>query len=158
MVSESKSIKEQENKTYFWTSLKWYWFIAPSFYFLFIVPKMVGGNVVLTMGSEDMSTFLFQLLNYVMAGLMFVTNPTEQSKTGGADMFLKIALGQQFAAQNIFGILLTVLVWYKLPYKIDSSAINSNNSTKRYFKTNTISIIATTSLIIAIVLRIMSLN
>lgn len=118
MKSENKRKSKKKTNTYLWTSLKWYWFLVAAFYFLFILPKMFQADAGLTMEVADVLTLLFQVQNIILSGLMIMISPLERTKVGVADIFLKIAAVQQFIVGNIFGLLLTVFVWYRLPYKI----------------------------------------
>lgn len=136
--------KEKETETnkanwVLWSILKWYWLIVPTFYFLFMVP----GYLEDSSGLEPAVAFnlIFQLINYAFAGIMTVTNPTERSKTGLADKFLKAAAVQQFMVQNILGLILTVLVWYQLPYRVNPETVEPEEKEKWYFQPKTIYII-----------------
>lgn len=119
MVFERKEKITQEEskeiKTYFWTLLKWYWLLVPTFYFMFILPKLVqniGGGLL---SFTDISTLFFQTLNYIMVAIMVLIDPKERSRKGVADKFLKIGIFQQFFVQNIFGMIFVLLAWYQLP-------------------------------------------
>lgn len=146
-----KNETEQEKpKKYFWTFLKWYWFVVPSFYYILVLPKLVLNDAGSLVGGEDIFTILFQFLNYVLSGLMFVTNPLEQSKTGVADKFLKIAVAQQFIVQNIFGMILALLAWYNLPYRVKPEELSPEDTEKWSFKPKTILVLSTATLALSI--------
>lgn len=148
-VQHSKK-KQEKTKTYFWTILKWYWFIVPAFYYILILPRLVLNDAGPMVSGEDIFTILFQFLNFILSGLMFVTNPLERSKTGVADNFLKIAVTQQFIVQNIFGMILALLTWYNLPYRVKPEDVSPEDTKKWYFKPKTILILSGVSLAIAI--------
>lgn len=158
MVFERKEIKQEEPKTYFWTFLKWYWFIIPSFYYIVIIPRLAlneGGSLV---GGEDIFTMIFQFSNYVLSGLMFVTNPIEQTRTGVADKFLKIAVIQQIMIRNIFGVVLGLLAWYQLPTNGNIEFDESEGTNNWYFKPKTIVILSIVSLVLTLLTLIGYLN
>lgn len=157
MFFERKEVKQEKPKTFFWTFLKWYWFIVPSLYYILVVPSLAlneGGSLVT---GQDIFTMLFQLSNYILSGLMFVTNPMERSKNGVADKFLKIAVVQQIMLRNILGVILGLLAWYQLPETISRQQLeevdtesDSEEDRERYFKPKTILIIAVISLVLTI--------
>ena len=157
MGFDNKKENIKKTNSYAWTFLKWYWLIIPSFYFLVIFPKMYQTDAGLLMESGDVLTLVFQICSYIMAGLMFMINQSEQSKTGVADTFLKIAAVQQFLVRNIFGMFLTVLVWYRLPYKTDTSLIDTSKKKKLSFQPKTIIFISAINLTVTIILRIITL-
>src|SRR5690625_1288008 len=100
--------------------LKWYWLLIPTFYFLFFIPNTSQEGELAPSVAVNL---MLQIVNYGLAGIMIVTHPVEKSKTGLADNFLKLAAIQQFLAQKIFGRILTVIVWYQLPYKRDVETV-----------------------------------
>lgn len=140
MAFERKEVEKEKPKTMLWTLLKWYWLIVPTMFYLFIVPRAVqSGDGALHSG--DAFNLAFQLLNYGLAGLMMVTNPLERSKSGVADITLKMAVAQQFLAQNIFGLILTAIVWYQLPYNVSEDMVEKEDLEKWHFQPKTILII-----------------
>lgn len=153
MAFEYKKENQEEIKTYFWTILKWYWFIVPAFYFIVILPNITLNEGGASFGGGDVFTLLYQFLNFSMSGLMFVMHPIERSKIGVGDKFLKIATVQQFFTRNIFGVILIILAWYQLPYKVELETIDPEDEEKWYFKPKTILII--TIVILSLVLLTM---
>lgn len=141
MAFERKEIEKEKPKTILWSMLKWYWLLVPTFYFLFIIPGALQQSEGQTLAPDIVFNLVFQLINYGLAGIMTVTNPLERSKTGLADKFLKAAAVQQFLAQNIFGIILTVIVWYQLPYKVAPELVEPEELEKWHFEQKTIYII-----------------
>lgn len=152
---EDKKLAENK-KNYYWIFLKWYWLVTPVIYFAFILPEKAMSTGSLLMQGEDIFTLLFQFINMVMSGLMFASHPVEQSKTGHADIFLKMAAVQQFFVQNWFGLILTVITWYKLPYKVKEESIEEEN--KLYFQSKTILLIAGLGLVLSILSMIGNLS
>lgn len=152
MAFERKEVEKEKPKSVLWSILKWYWLLVPTFYFLIIVPGMLQQSE--GPGLEPAAAFnlVFQLINYGLAGIMTVTDPLERSKTGLADKFLKAAVAQQFLAQNIFGLILTVVVWYQLPYRVDPEMIEPEELEKWHFQPKTIYII--TGVILAVTLLV----
>lgn len=150
MAFERKEIKKEQPKTFYWNILKWYWLIIPTFYFLFLVPRATEGMETPEMSPDQVFALLFQLLNYSLAGIMTVTNPIERSKTGVADLILKIAIVQQFVAQNILGLILAIFVWYQLPYRIDPITLTEEEVVGWYFKPKTLLILTSITLGITI--------
>jgi len=142
-VFEQKEVSNKDKKpnTTFWTILRWYWILVPTLYFLFVVPNLAEGNETAMLQPAEVFNVLFQLLNLGLAGVMTVTAPIEQSKVGAADNILKVAAVQQFLVQNIFGLILTVIAWYKLPYKVDPAAITEEEAEKWHFETKTLYIL-----------------
>lgn len=137
---EQKQATKDEPTSVFWIILRWYWLIVPSIYFLFIVPGALEDGGVLAPGA--VFNLLFQLLNYGFAGIMTVTSPLERSKTGIADTYLKIAVAQQFLAQNILGTILSVVVWYQLPYKVNPEKVEPEEMEKWHFQPKTLKILS----------------
>ena len=140
MVFEKKEVKNNKPKTALWTGLKWYWLLVPTFFYLLIVPGVVE-NSNGTLESGDAFNLAFQLLNYGLAGLMVVTNPLERSKTGVADKFLKLAVVQQFLAQNYFGLILAVITWSQLPFKVTEDMVEPEELEQWSFQPKTIMIL-----------------
>lgn len=141
MAFERKEIESKKPKTIYWTILRWYWLIIPTIYFLIIVPSLTEGSNTPMLEPGDVFNLIFQMFNYALAGLMTVTAPTERSKSGIADTFLKMVAVQQFLVQNIFGIVLTVLVWYQLPYKVAPETVDPEEAEKWHFQPKTIFIL-----------------
>lgn len=140
MAFDRKEVEKEKPKTILWTLLKWYWLILPTMFYLFIVPNVIdSSNGVLHSG--DAFNLALQLLNYGLGGLMMVINPLERSKTGVADNFLKMAVAQQFLAQNIFGLILSAILWYQLPYKVTEDMVEPEELEKWHFQPKTILII-----------------
>lgn len=140
MAFDRKEVEKEKPKTILWTLLKWYWLIVPTMFYLFIVPNVIdSSNGVLHSG--DAFNLALQLLNYGLGGLMMVINPLERSKTGVADNFLKMAVAQQFLAQNIFGLILSAILWYQLPYKVTEDMVEPEELEKWHFQPKTILII-----------------
>lgn len=140
MAFDRKEVEKEKPKTILWTLLKWYWLIVPTMFYLFIVPNVIdSSNGVLLSG--DAFNLALQLLNYGLGGLMMVINPLERSKTGVADNFLKMAVAQQFLAQNIFGLILSAILWYQLPYKVTEDMVEPEELEKWHFQPKTILII-----------------
>lgn len=140
MAFDRKEVKKEKPKSILWTLLKWYWLIVPTMFYLFIVPNVIdSSNGVLHSG--DAFNLALQLLNYGLGGLMMVINPLERSKTGVADNFLKMAVAQQFLAQNIFGLILSAILWYQLPYKVTEDMVEPEELEKWHFQPKTILII-----------------
>ena len=150
MIFEQKETNTKKTKTYFWTILKWYWFIVPSILYIVILPRIVLTEGGPSFVNQDIFTMLFQFMNLLFSGLMFVTKPIERSKSGVADIFLKVAIIQQFVAQNIFGVILTALAWYQLPYKVTPEPTEAEDKGSFYFKPKTILYLAIANLIFAI--------
>lgn len=151
MAFDRKEVEKEKPKTILWTLLKWYWLIVPTMFYLFIVPNVLEtGNGVLHSG--DAFNLAFQLLNYGLAGLMMVTNPVERSKSGVADNFLKMAVAQQFLAQNIFGLIATAILWYQLPYKVTEDMVEPEELEKWHFQPKTILIIMGVILAISVLI------
>ena len=149
MAFERKEVEREEPKSGLWSMLKWYWLLIPTFYFLFFIPNAsqqgeLAPGVALNL--------MLQMVNYGLAGIMTVTHPVEKSKTGLADNFLKLAAVQQFLAQNIFGLILTVIVWYQLPYKVDAEKVEPEELEKWHFQPKTIYII--TGVLLAVTLLV----
>jgi len=140
---EQKEVSNKDKKpnTTFWTILRWYWILVPSLYFLFVIPNLAEGNEAPLLEPADVFNVLFQLLNLSLAGVMTVTAPIEQSKVGAADNILKVAAVQQFLVQNILGLILTVVAWYKLPYKVDPAVITKEEAEKWHFEPKTLYIL-----------------
>lgn len=153
MAFERKEVEKEKPKSVLWSILKWYWLIVPTFYFLFIIPGALESSEGSGLDPATAFNLVFQLINYGLAGIMTVTHPVERSKTGVADKFLKVAAVQQFLAQNIFGLILTVIVWYQLPYKVDPDMIDPEEKEGWYFQPKTIYII--TGVLIAITLLVL---
>lgn len=65
---------------------------------------------------------------------------------------MKLAAIQQFLAQNIFGLILTVIVWYQLPYKIDVETVEQEELEKWHFQPKTIYII--TGILLAVTILV----
>lgn len=140
MAFDRKEVEKEKPKTILWTLLQWYWLIVPTMFYLFIVPRVMdSSNGVLQSG--DAFNLAFQLLNYGLGGLMMVISPLERSKTGVADNFLKMAVAQQFLAQNIFGLILSAILWFQLPYKVTEDMVEPEELEKWAFKPKTILII-----------------
>lgn len=140
MAFDRKEVEKEKPKSILWTLLKWYWLIVPTMFYLFIVPNVIdSSNGVLHSG--DAFNLALQLLNYGLGGLMMVINPLERSKTGVADNFLKMAVAQQFLAQNIFGLILSAILWYQLPYKVTEDMVEPEELEKWHFQPKTILII-----------------
>lgn len=140
MAFDRKEVEKEKPKTILWTLLKWYWLIVPTMFYLFIVPNVIdSSNGVLHSG--DAFNLALQLLNYGLGGLMMVINPLERSKTGVADNFLKMAVAQQFLAQNIFGLILSAILWFQLPYKVTEDMVEPEELEKWHFQPKTILII-----------------
>lgn len=158
MAFERKEMNQEEPKTFFWTALKWYWFIIPTIYYILVLPNLLLNEGGLEVRPEDLFTMVIQFSTYVMSGLMFATNPIEQSKNGVADKFLKVAVVQQFITRNIFGVILAFLAWYQLPSKVNLEKVDSKETDKRYFKPKTILVLSGISLSLAILLMIGQLN
>lgn len=149
MVFERKETTAQEEskeiQTYFWTFLKWYWLLIPTFYFLFILPKLVQDFGGATLSFTDISTLFFQMLNYIMVAIMFLIDPRERSRKGVADKFLKIGVFQQFFVQNIFGMIFTLLAWYQLPKRLPAEIVEfDEEATHTKPKTTLILVVITT--------------
>lgn len=153
MNSENNIAKEKNNQ-YLWTVLKWYLIAAASFYFFFVLPKMfqVEGGIAMERG--DWMMLYFQTSNYLSSALMFLTKKSQQSKSGIADLFLKILAVQQFLMENIFGMFLSVMVWYKLPYKIDSESVITKE--KKFIQPEVIKMISIINLVIILILKILN--
>ena len=139
MAFERKEIEKENPKSALWSMLKWYWLLIPTFYFLFFIPNASQQGELTPSVALNL---MLQMVNYGLAGIMTVTHPVEKSKTGLADNFLKLAAIQQFLAQNIFGLILTVIVWYQLPYKIDVETVEQEELEKWHFQPKTIYIIS----------------
>lgn len=150
--------REPSEKNYYLLLLKWYWLIVPIIYFIFILPEKAMSTGTLIMTGEDIFTLLFQFINLILAGLIFMSNPLEQSKTGHADIFLKIAAAQQFLVQNWLGLILTVASWYKLPYKVKKYEITEDEKNKWFLESKTIVIVAAVSLVVSILSMIGNLS
>ncbi|MDN6161506.1 MAG: hypothetical protein L0I79_01925 [Atopostipes sp.] len=156
MVFERKEKEEleapKEVKTYFWTFLKWTWIALPSIYFVIALPGILE-RAEGALSLFDLTTLFFQILNFVMAGNMFLIEPSERSRSGVADKFLKIGALQQFFAENIFGLILILLAWYQLPkvlpndYEVEEKDMNYLKP-----KTNLVITIVSTILSFAIML------
>lgn len=119
MVFERKEgIEEKETgdvKGIFWTILKWYWFIIPSIYFLFGLPALLDNMEAESLSFLNISTLFIQILTFLMAVNMHLMEPSEQSRKGAGDKFLKMAAFQQIFTENIIGFILVLVTWYKLP-------------------------------------------
>ena len=152
MAFERKEIEKEKPKSGLWSMLKWYWLLSPTFYFLFFVPKALQQADGGALAPDVALNLIFQMVNYGLAGIMAVTHPQEKSKTGLADKFLKAAAIQQFLARNIFGLVLTVIVWYQLPYKVDAESIEPEELEKWHFQPKTIYII--TGILLAITILV----
>lgn len=152
MESENRQITK-ENNHYLWTILKWYLFLAASFYFFFVLPKMFRVEGGITMARGDWFMLYFQASNYLASALMFLMPKKQQSKSGLADLFLKILAVQQFLMENIFGMFLTVIVWYKMPFKIEEESIFDD---KNFIRPETIKIITMLNCGIILLLKIIS--
>lgn len=150
--------KAPNEKNYYWVLLKWYWLIVPVFYFIFILPEKAMSTGGLVMTGEDIFTLLFQFINLILAGLAFMTHPVEQSKTGHADLFLKIAAAQQFLVQNWLGLILTVVSWYKLPYKVEADEVAEDEKNKWYLKSKTVIIVVVICLVVSLLSMIGNLR
>lgn len=151
MVFERKETIAQtetvEKKNYFWTILKWYWFIVPSIYFVFVLPQLTQSTTGKPLTMTDISIMLFQLLNYSMAANMYLIDEQEQSRQGVADKFLKIGMLQQFFIKNIFGLILAFFAWYQLPRTKGTKLEEpEQENLKVKPKTNLIWVVATTIL------------
>lgn len=145
---------EQENtnnvQTYFWTLLKWYWLLIPSFYFMIKLPALVQEMEAAPLSTTEVSTLFFQILNYSMAANMFLMAPEEQSKKGVADKFLKIGLVQQFFVGDLIAIILIALAWYQLPKDLVGITIERDEKDAKVKpRTNMILVIITTLFSIA---------
>jgi hypothetical protein len=138
---ERKEVEKEKPKSILWSILKWYWLLVPTFYFLVIIPGSLQQSEGQGLAPDVAFNLVLQLINYGLAGIMTVTHPLERSKTGLADKFLKAAVAQQFLAQNIFGLILTVIVWYQLPYKVDPELVEPEELEKWHFQQKTIYII-----------------
>lgn len=152
MAFERKELQKEKPKTIYWNILKWYLLIVPTFSFLFLVPRSTQGMETPDMTPDQVFALMFQLLNYSLAGILVVTNPVERSKTGIADIVLKIVIAQQFLAQNILGLLLTIFVWYQLPYRVDEKALTKEELEGLFFKPKTLLILAGVTLGITILI------
>ena len=141
MAFERKETPTENHNTMFWTILKWYQVLIPTFYFVFVVPNMVEGAEGAAIELGDIYTIFFHLLNLAFAGIIIQTPPLERSRTGVADKILKIAVVQQFLIQNIFALMLTLFVWYKLPYKVKPEMITIEEAEKWYFQPKTLFIL-----------------
>ena len=144
--------EENPNKvqTYFWTLLKWYWLLIPSFYFLVKLPALMQEIEAGPLSMEEVSTVFFQILNYSMAANMFLMAPEEQSKKGVADKFLKIGLIQQLFVGDLIGIILLALAWYQLPKVLVGKTIKQDEKSAQVKpRTNLILVILTTLFSIA---------
>lgn len=150
MAFERKEVEKEKPKTILWSILKWYWLLVPTFYFLIIIPGALQQSEGQGLAPDVAFNLVFQLINYGLAGIMTVTHPLERSKTGLADKFLKAAVAQQFLAQNIFGLILTVIVWYQLPYKVDPELVEPEELEKWHFQQKTIYIITGVFLVITL--------
>lgn len=157
MVFEQKKKFDQETdeevKSYFWTFLKWYWLVIPTIYFLFGLPGILESTEGSSLSLIDISTLFFQILNFVMAGNMFLIDPLERSRTGVADKFLKIGVIQQFFTENIFGIILILLTWYQLPKALPADFEEEEEEVK-HLKPRTNLIIAIISTVLSFALFI----
>lgn len=141
MAFERKETPVQEPNSMAWTILKWYWLLVPTLYFLFVLPNMVEGTEAPLLQAGDVFNWLFHLLNIALAGIMTQTHPLERSRSGAADKILKIAIIQQLLTQNILGVGLSIYVWYKLPHKVKSETVSSEEAEKRYFQPKTLYIL-----------------
>ena len=149
MAFERKEIEKENPKSALWSMLKWYWLLIPTFYFLFFISNASQQG---ELAPSVALNLMLQMVNYGLAGIMTVTHPVEKSKTGLADNFLKLAAIQQFLAQNIFGLILTVIVWYQLPYKIDVETVEQEELEKWHFQPKTIYII--TGILLAVTILV----
>lgn len=147
---ERKKTSHGEPNSGSWEILKWYWLLVPTLFFIFVVPTWAEGTEAAAVGIGEMYTFIFQLFNLALAGIMIKTHPLERSRSGAADGVLKMAIGQQLISQNIFGIILTIYVWYKLPYKIKPEMIPAEETEKNYFQPKTLYILTGIVLILTI--------
>lgn len=140
MIFERKEIAAStatvERKNYFWVILQGYWFILPSIYFVFVLPQLAQNAQEVPLSIADLSIMVFQLLNFSMAANMYLMSAREQSRQGMADKFLKISMLQQFIIQNIFGLILAFLAWYRLP-KPDLVELESEENEKPKVKPKT---------------------
>lgn len=133
-----------------WSILKWYWLLVPTFFFIFVVPTWAENAQAVTLESGVIYNFIFQLFNLALAGILIQTNPLERSRSGAADGVLKMAIAQQFISQNLFGIVLTIYVWYKLPYKVKPEMVSTEEMEGNYFKPKTLYILTAIVLILTI--------
>jgi len=147
---ERKKTPNENPNTTFWNILQWYWVLIPTFYFLFVVPNMVEGVEGAALELGDVYNIFFQLLNLAFAGILIQTPPLERSRTGVADRVLKIAAVQQFLIQNIFGLILALFVWYKLPYRMKPEMVSAEEAEKWYFQPKTLFILTITVLVLTI--------
>lgn len=156
-IQHSKKTQEKP-KTYLWTLLKWYWFIVPAFYYILVLPELALNGVDAAVDGKILFTIIYHFMNFVLSGLMFAINPIEQSKSGVANLFLKIAVAQQLVVQNIFGMILAFLTWYNLPYRIRPEQVDAEDAEKWHFKPKTILITSIAMLVISIFSVIISLS
>lgn len=141
MIFERKEVEKKEQKNIYWTMLRWYWVLIPTFFFVFMVPNMLNDGRTGLENMNDFYTVVFHLTNFGWAGIMITTDPIEQSKSGVGNTILKVAMVHQVLTQNLFGIMLSFLAWYNLPYRVNPESKETDEKEKLYFKPKTLLIL-----------------
>lgn len=132
MAFERRKVTTQNNKNNFWPFLQGYWILVPALYFIFVMPTIfqVAPNESLPLST--ITNLFYNAFNLGLGAILYVIHPKERAKVGAADGILKIAVVQQLLARNVFGLLLTVATWYKLPEVISPEAISSSENKGKY--------------------------
>lgn len=119
MIFETKEQPKEEVRTRFYTIAKVYWVAVPLLYFFLLTssqPESAGGIESVVSGSpEVLIEMSAQFSNVILAGLLFLIDENERTKTGNAGLVFKVAIAQQLFIGNMFGILVAILAHRELP-------------------------------------------
>lgn len=135
---ERKEAPKEKPANSIWPILKWYWILIPVLYFTFVLPNAVEEAGTEAIGMGVITTIIYQFTNLSMGGLMTMLHPLEQSRSGAANNFLKIAAIQQLLVQSYFGFILILIVWYKLPNKVSPDMISEEENEQKSLPPKTI--------------------
>lgn len=154
LAFERKKVIQQDKKDSYWQILQWVLLILPVLYFIFVFPTVFQSENNEPVTLQHFAVLLFHTFNLVLGGLLMYTPPIERSKNGVGNNMLKIMMVQQLITQNIFGLGLAAIAWYKLPLSVPIGSVLSDEKEPKYLKPKTILIVTSIITVLSVLMMI----